>query len=221
MENQNVQKILIGVLSLAAFAALWELLAIYVNNSFFLPRFSSVFMAFINIVPTAVFLTDVTTSLYHFSIGFFFALLVGIPLGMMMGWFSVLDKALSPIVEIFRPIPPLAWIPFAIIWLKLTPQAAGFIIFMGMVFPIIINTYSGFKNVPKIYVEAAKVLGSVSNLRLIRTVAVPAASPMILSGIKTAMGVGWMCLAAAEMFGVSNSGIGYKIWFFYGLQAMD
>lgn len=221
MKSQNAQKIIIGTLSLAVFAIIWELLAIYIGNSFYLPRFSSVIVAFFNVIQSSIFYFDAATSLYHFIIGFFFALLFGIPIGMMMGWFPVLDKALSPIVEIFRPIPPLAWIPFAIIWLKLTHQAAGFIIFMGMLFPIILSTYSGFKNVPKIYVEAAKVLGSVSNLKLIRNVAVPAASPMILSGIKTAMGVGWMCLAASEMFGVSDSGIGYKIWFYYGIQMMD
>lgn len=221
MDSQNVRKVIIGALSLAAFAIFWELLAIYVGNSFYLPRFSSVVMAFFNVIESRFFFQDLAISLYHFGIGFFFALLVGVPIGMAMGWFPFLDKALNPIVEIFRPIPPLAWIPFAIIWLKLTHQAAGFIIFMGMVFPIIISTYSGFKNVPKIYVEAAKVLGSVSSVKLIRNVAVPAASPMILSGIKTAMGVGWMCLAASEMFGVSDTGIGYKIWFYYGIQAMD
>ncbi|WNY23549.1 hypothetical protein MmiHf6_08580 [Methanimicrococcus hongohii] len=221
MESQNVQKVVIGALSLAAFAVIWELLAVYIGNSFYLPRFSSVFSAFFSVIQSSIFFNDVAISLYHFLIGFVFALIVGIPIGMMMGWFPVLDKALNPIVEIFRPIPPLAWIPFAIIWLKLTHQAAGFIIFMGMVFPIIISTYSGFKNVPKIYVEAAKVLGSVSSVKLIKNVAIPAASPMILSGIKTATGVGWMCLAASEMFGVSDSGIGYKIWFYYGIQAMD
>jgi len=221
MESQNTRKFAIGVLSLAGFAALWELAAAYVNNSFYLPRFSTVVFAFFGVIQSTVFFTDVGISLYHFLIGFFFSLIVGIPIGMAMGWFPIFDKLFNPIVEIFRPIPPLAWIPFAIIWLKLTHQAAGFIIFMGMVFPIIINTYFGFKNVPKIYVEAAKVLSSASPSKLIRNVAIPAASPMILSGIKTAMGVGWMCLAASEMFGVSDSGIGYKIWFYYGIQSMD
>ena len=221
MDSQNVQKVIIGVFSLAAFALLWELMAIYVNNSFYLPRFTNVASAFFKVIQSAVFLNDVGISLYHFLIGFFFALLIGVPIGMAMGWFPILDKIFNPAVEIFRPIPPLAWIPFAIIWLKLTHQAAGFIIFMGMVFPIIISTYSGFKNVPRIYVEAAKVLNSATPSKLIRNVAIPAASPMILSGIKTAMGVGWMCLAASEMFGVSDSGIGYKIWFYYGIQAMD
>jgi NitT/TauT family transport system permease protein len=87
------------------------------------------------------------------------ALIVGIPIGMIMGWFTAFNRILDPIIEILRPIPPLAWIPFAIIWLGLTPASAGFLIFIGAVFPIIINTFTGLKNVPKVYVEAARVLG--------------------------------------------------------------
>ena len=225
MVSQLIQKILsrkIEIFSLIAAALIWEFVAVViVQNNFFLPSFHSVVSAFFNVIQSSYFYSDAGTSLYHFLIGFFYALLIGIPIGIAMGWFPLADKALSPIVEIFRPIPPLAWIPFAIIWFKLTHGASGFIIFMGMVFPIIVSTYSGFKNIPKIYVEAAKVLGSESNSRLIRNIAVPAALPMVLSGIRTAMGVGWMCLAASEMFGVSDSGIGYKIWFYYGIQTMD
>jgi ABC-type nitrate/sulfonate/bicarbonate transport system, permease component len=220
-----IQKILsrkIEILSLITAALIWEFAAVFVvQNSFYLPSFYNVTSAFFNVIQSSIFYKDVGTSLYHFLIGFFYALVIGIPIGVLMGWFPKIDKALNPIVEIFRPIPPLAWIPFAIIWFKLTHGASGFIIFMGMVFPIIVSTYFGFKNVPKIYVEAAKVLGSESNSRLIRYVAIPAAAPMVLSGIRTAMGVGWMCLAASEMFGVSDSGIGYKIWFYYGIQSMD
>jgi NitT/TauT family transport system permease protein len=223
--SQFIQKILsykIKILSLLAAAALWEILAVgVVKNEFYLPSFHNVLFSFIGTIQKTVFLTDVSISLYHFGIGFFYALLVGIPIGMLMGWFPQIDKAVSPIIEIFRPIPPLAWIPFAIIWFGLLHIASGFIIFMGMVFPIVLGTYSGFKNVSKIYVEAAKVLGCNTNSKLIRYVAAPAAMPLILSGIRTSMGVGWMCLAASEMFGVSDSGIGYKIWYYYGLQDMS
>ena len=222
MVSQNVQKIIIGATSLAVFALIWELAAIYiVKNPFQLPPFSGVVVAFFNVIQTSAFFNDVGISMYHFFIGFTSALILGIPIGMIMGWFPFFDKTFSPIVELFRPIPPLAWIPFAIIWIGLEHSAAGFIIFMGMIFPIILNTYLGFRNVPKIYVEAAKVLGSESRVKLIRYIAVPAASPMILSGIRTSMGVGWMCLAAAEMFGVSTSGIGYRIWYYYGIQNMN
>ena len=239
MVSQNAQKIIIGAASLSVFALIWELIAILVvvslgadlewetiltaiqeGNSFYLPRFSFVVAAFFNAVQTTVFFVDIGISMSHFLFGAACALILGIPIGMIMGWFPFLDKAISPIVELFRPIPPLAWIPFAILWFHLAPNSPGFIIFMGMIFPIILSTYSGFKNVSKIYVEAAKVLGSVSNVKLIRYIAVPAASPMILSGIRTSMGVGWMCLAASEMFGVSNTGIGYKLWFYFGILDM-
>jgi NitT/TauT family transport system permease protein len=225
MVSQYIQKILSKKIEIAALivaAGIWEFLAVFVvKNEFFLPSFHNVVFSFFDALQKTVFLMDAGISLYHFGIGFFYALLVGIPIGMLMGWFPKIDKAASPIIEIFRPIPPLAWIPFAIIWFGLMHIASGFIIFMGMVFPIILSTYSGFKNVPKIYVEAAKVLGSNTNLKLIKNVAVPAASPLIMSGIRTSMGVGWMCLAASEMFGVSDSGIGYKIWYYYGLQDMS
>ncbi len=138
-----------------------------------------------------------------------------------MGWFKKADQAIDPIIEILRPIPPLAWIPFAIVWFGLTHQAAGFVVFVGMIFPIVINTYTGFKNVPKVYVEAAKVLGCTRNMDLIRFIAIPSAMPSIVSGIRIAMGVGWMCLVAAEMFGVSNRGLGYQIWHNYYLHRMD
>jgi NitT/TauT family transport system permease protein len=138
-----------------------------------------------------------------------------------MGWFKKVNRAVDPVIEILRPIPPLAWIPFAIVWFGLTHQAAGFVVFVGMVFPIVINTYTGFKNVPKVNVEAAKVLGCTQNVKLIRFIAIPSAMPSIAAGIRIAMGVGWMCLVAAEMFGASERGLGYQLWFNYYLHRMN
>jgi NitT/TauT family transport system permease protein len=125
------------------------------------------------------------------------------------------------VIEILRPIPPLAWIPFAIIWFGLTSYSAGFVIFIGAVFPVIINTYSGFRGVPRIFVEAGKMLGCTKNLDLIRYIAFPAALPSVAAGIRIASGVGWMCLVAAELFGVSNNGLGMALWFYYNLHQMD
>ncbi|WNY27352.1 ABC transporter permease [Methanolapillus ohkumae] len=225
MKNRLIEKIKsknIEILSIVSVILIWEFVADFiVRNSFYMPSFHSVILAFIQVVQSGSFFSDSAISLYHFAGGFLAALIIGIPLGVAMGWYPKINRAISPIVETLRPIPPLAWIPFAIIWLKLTHTAAAFIIFMGMVFPIILNTYSGFKNIPKVYVEAAKVLGCTDHKKLIRYIAIPSASPSILSGIRISMGVGWMCLAASEMFGVSDSGIGYKIWFYYGIQRMD
>jgi sulfonate transport system permease protein len=212
----------IGTLSLITAILIWQFIADkIIQDKFKLPSFYDVLIAFSTVVKSGLVFTDMLTSLLHFSIGIAAAFVIGIPLGITMGWFKQIDRAIDPIIEIVRPIPPLAWIPFAIIWFGLTHQSAGFIVFVGMVFPIIINTYTGFKNVPKIYVEAAKVLGCTRNKDLIRFIAIPSAMPSIVAGIRIAMGVGWMCLVAAEMFGVSEGGLGYGLWYYYSLHKMN
>lgn len=200
----------------------WEFVAkLIVNNKFKLPGFSDVFLSFIKVVVSGELFTDILVSLLHFSIGILSAFSIGIPLGIIMGWFKKVNCAVDPLIEILRPIPPLAWIPFAMSWFGLTHQAAGFVVFVGMIFPIVINTYSGFKNIPKVHVEAAKVLGCTRDRDLIYYVAVPSAMPSIISGIRIAMGTGWMCLVAAEMFGVSSDGLGYELWQSFHLHRMD
>ena len=198
----------------------WQIAAAVVNDKLLLPSFLQVAAAFSREWPT-ILTEDLPTSLLHFLIGMAGGLLVALPLGMIMGWFRAADRILDPIVEIFRPIPPLAWIPFAIVWFGLTDTAAGFIIFVGAVFPILINTYVGFRNLPRVYVESAKVLGATKDLDLVRYIAFPYALPSIAGGIRIAMGIAWMCLVAAEQFGVSSSGLGYKIWSYYYLHEMD
>lgn len=213
-----------GIEAISLFSAivLWQITAdLIVNNKFYLPSFYDVVLSLFTIIKSGVLLTDLFTSLMHFGIGIIAAFLIGIPLGIIMGWFKGASQAVDPIIEILRPIPPLAWIPFAMVWFGLTHQAAGFVVFVGMIFPIIINTYSGFKNVPRVHVDAAKVLGCTRSVSLIRYVALPSAMPSIVAGIRIAMGVGWMCLVAAEMFGVSNSGLGYELWFNFHLHRMD
>jgi len=209
-----------AMLSLLALIGLWQLAAMVVNDTLILPSFLQVLNALFQSWQT-ILAEDIPTSLLHFILGMAAGLVVALPLGMCMGWFKTFDLITDPIVEILRPIPPLAWIPFAIIWFGLTNEAAGFIVFVGAVFPILINTYVGFRNLPKVYVESAKVLGATRDMDLIRYIAFPFSLPSIAGGIRIAMGIAWMCLVAAEMFGVSTSGLGYKIWSYYYLHKMD
>jgi NitT/TauT family transport system permease protein len=131
-------------------------------------------------------------------------------------------RATDPLIEILRPIPPLAWIPLAIVWFHLTHYAAGFIIFLGAFFPILIDSYAGFRNVPRVLVETGKVLGCIGDKKLIRYVALPFALPSIATGTRVGMGVGWMCVVAAEMFGVSKNGLGFRLFNeFYYWKQMD
>lgn len=212
----------LGVLAIVLALIVWQFVAaVIIRYPFILPAPTDVASAFVSLVQDGDIFIDLGTSLVHFAIGLGLALLVGIPLGIVMGWNRRIEALADPLIELLRPIPPLAWIPFAIIWFGLTSFSAGFIIFIGAVFPIIINTYSGFRGVPRVFVEAAKMLGCTKDIPLIRYIAFPAALPSVAAGIRIATGVGWMCLVAAELFGVSNYGLGQKLWFYYSLHQMD
>ncbi len=212
---------ILEITSVASAIIIWEIIARIINKKYILPSFTDVVAAFLELVSGGELYRDIITSLNFFLIGMGVAIAVGIPLGIMMGWFKTIDKAVDPIIEMIRPIPPLAWIPFAILWFGLTQYAAGFVIFVGAVFPILVNTYTGFRNTPRVLVESGKVLGCIKNRDLIFRIALPAALPAIATGVRVGMGVGWMCVVAAEMFGVSTYGIGWKIWHWNDLHHMD
>jgi NitT/TauT family transport system permease protein len=200
---------------------LWEIVAGYViKDPLILPRFSAVIFSIYTL--RELLILDVLVSLLHFGIGMTLAFSVALPLAIAMGWFRNVFRAVDPIIEIVRPIPPLAWIPLAIVWIGLNHYAAGFIIFIGAFFPILIDSYTGFRDVPRVLVETGSVLGCIGNIKLIRYVALPYALPSIATGTRVGMGVGWMCVVAAEMFGVGNSGLGYRLFQkFYFLHQMD
>ncbi|MDT8357134.1 MAG: ABC transporter permease [Methanomicrobiaceae archaeon] len=211
--------ILIPLATTGLVIVLWQLVADFlVDNPNLLPSFLDVVRAFLVLLESGRLLGDFSVSLTHFGIGVGAALFIGIPLGTAMGWFREIDIAVNPIIEVLRPIPPLAWIPFAIIWFGLTSVSAGFIVFIGAFFPILINTYSGFRSVPRVFVEAARVLGCSTDTSLIRHVAFPSAIPSIATGVRVAMGVGWMCLVAAELFVGGRAGLGRQLWVSYSLQ---
>ena len=219
---QNHPNRYLSVIAIALALIIWGFYSAFiVKDSFLLPGPYDVLIAFIALLNKGILLTDLEVSFIHFGIGLGAALLIGIPIGIAMGWSRRFDAFLDPIIELLRPIPPLAWIPFAIIWFGFTPYSAGFVIFMGAVFPILLNTYSGFRSVPRIYVEAGRMLGCTKNRNLIRYIAFPSALPSVAAGIRIATGVGWMCLVAAELFGVSNYGLGKNLWHYYDLHQMD
>ena len=203
----------IGIASLLGAILVWQFVADFiVRDEFLLPSFVKVVRSFFELLSKGWMLEDISISLLHLGIGLALAICVGISIGALMGWFKTVSQIADPIIEILRPIPPLAWIPFAIVWFHLTHFAAGFIVFIGAVFPILINTYAGFRNVPKVSVESAKVLGCTKNRDLMKAVAFPSSLPFITTGIRIGMGVGWMCVVAAELVGASPSGLGYRLW---------
>ena len=211
----------IELIGICVVIIIWQLVASFiVKETYLLPSPYEVFLAFYKV--RELIPGDIYVSLLHFGIGLGAGAVVGITLGALMGWFKMVYRAIDPIMEILRAIPPIAWIPFAIIWLKLTYYSAGFVVFIGAVFPIMLNTYTGFRGVDKIYIDAAKVLGCKKGTDLIKSVLLPYSLPYIAAGIRIGMGVGWMCVVAAEMFGASKEGLGFRLWSeFYDLHMMD
>jgi len=160
-------------------------------------------------------------SLYRVALGFGVACFVGIPLGVLMGWSSRLRFMITPILEIVRPIPPLAWIPIAILWFGIGIKSAAFIIFLGAFFPVLLNTLSGVLSVDTVFIEAAKTLNAKEK-DIFFKVLVPGAIPSIFVGMRIGMGIGWMTLVAAEFTGVKEGyGLGYMIMTARDIQRPD
>lgn len=148
-------------------------------------------------------------SLQRFGMGFGLAALVGIPLGLAMGWFRVLDDIVTPIFDCLRFIAPVAWVPFAALWFGTGVGGPTMIIFAGAFPPCLINSYRGAKNVDVRFLEAASMLGA-SSLKTITEVLFPAAVPSIIAGLRIGAGLGWLSLVGAELI-VASSGMGNLI----------
>jgi NitT/TauT family transport system permease protein len=148
-------------------------------------------------------------SLVRILVGTGIALCLAIPLGILMGWYEDLDAFSAPIIEVLRPIPPIAWIPLAILWFGIGLGSKVFIIAIGVFFPTLINTYLGVKFVDPVLIKAAQTLGA-KDRNILWEVIVPASVPLIVAGVRIGVGLGMMCLVAAELVAAS-SGLGYLI----------
>ena len=148
-------------------------------------------------------------SLFRVSAGYLSAVLLGVPAGLALGWWSSLARAANPLIQMLRPISPLAWMPLAVIWFGVSNLAPIFLIFLASFFPIVVATMNGVRNVPPVYVQAGRNFGLSTRALLVRVV-FPAVLPRILVGLRIAFGVAWLVLVAAEMIAV-DSGLGYLI----------
>lgn len=149
------------------------------------------------------------SSLHRFGMGFGLAALIGVPLGLAMGWFRLLDDIVTPLFDALRFIAPVAWVPFAALWFGTGIGGPTLIIFAGAFPPCLINAYRGAKNVDVRFLEAASMLG-VGSLKTITEVLFPAAVPSIIAGLRIGAGLGWMSLVGAELI-VASSGMGNLI----------
>jgi NitT/TauT family transport system permease protein len=151
----------------------------------------------------------IVASLFRVAWGFTLAVAVGVPFGLFLGWYGSAFQAFNPMIQIFRPISPIAWIPVAILWFGVSDLAPIFLIFLASVFPIMVSSIAAVQNMQPVYLRAAQNFG-LSRGELFRRVILRASLPQILTGVRIALGVAWLVVVAAEMIAV-NSGLGYLI----------
>ncbi|WP_373018004.1 nitrate ABC transporter permease [Thiomicrorhabdus sp.] len=149
-------------------------------------------------------------SIYRVLVGFFFAALIAIPIGFLIGMSPLMYNALNPYIQVLRPISPLAWMPLALFIIKDSEISAIFVIFICSIWPMLLNTAFGVANVRKDWINVAKT-HELSAVKTALQVILPAAAPTILTGMRISIGIAWLVIVAAEML-VGGTGIGYYVW---------
>lgn len=214
-ERNRWAKLALSSLGVILFFTIWELVVrVGLVSMDKLPPPTMLVETFIDKLNNPI--PDGNTILVHLFIslrlvllGFLVSCLVGIPLGLVMGYFKPANRLLSPIFEMVKPIPPLAWIPIVIVLFGIGLESELFIIFIAAFVPCVINSYTGIKSTNQTLINVAKTAGA-SNMQIFLKVAIPSALPMVFTGIKVSFGSAWATLVAAEMI-ASSEGLGYMI----------
>ncbi|XER11073.1 Nitrate import permease protein NrtB [Sporomusa aerivorans] len=206
--NWLPKTILLPWLALAAFLGLWQTAAGFYTPEQ-LPGPAKVLAGLSELAESGILWEHIQVSLIRFAISYSLALLVAVPLGLSLGWHTYSLKALGPILQILRPISPIAWFPLAVLWFGVGNAPAIFIIFLSAFFPILLSTISAVRKIDPVYLKVAQNFG-VGRGMLFTKIVIPAAFPYIMIGLNIAIGVAWIHLVAGEMLG-AQSGLGYLI----------
>jgi NitT/TauT family transport system permease protein len=207
-EPHRWEKVFWPVLAAALLFALWHYLVIWSGTKVF-PAPLQVERGLVELARKNVLWQDIGSSLRRVAIGFGAAVVLGIPMGLTFGWYPAINQIINPVMQILRPISPIAWIPVAIIFFGVGDKAAIFLIFLGAFFPIVVACVNGVSNVPGVYRRAGRNFG-LAPAKLLARVVFPAALPQIIVGLRLALGIAWLVVVAAEMVAV-DSGLGYLV----------
>jgi NitT/TauT family transport system permease protein len=204
----RLKQILLPLIVAALLVAVWWT-AVVASKSVIFPTPLQVVTGTLELVEQGTLWDHIGSSLFRVGAGFLLAVVVAIPLGLLMGWVSGAFATLNPIVQILRPISPIAWIPIAILWFGVGDVSPIFLIFLSSVFPTIVQTAAAVHTIDRQYIWAAENFG-VSRAKLFLEVVIPAALPQIIVGLRVSLGVAWLVVVAAEMIAL-RSGLGYLI----------
>lgn len=198
----------ISALAIIVAIVAWDL-AVRFGGESLLPGPFAVVQALGELAASGRLFRYIIASLFRVTWGFSLAVVVGIPLGLVLGWFRRGGYAVGPILLFVRPISPLAWIPLSILWFGVGDGSAVFLIFIATVLPLMLTAMHAAANVSSVHVEAARNFG-LSSFAIVRRVLFPSTLPELLGGIRIALGIAWLVVVAAEMIAV-NSGLGFMI----------
>lgn len=196
------------LLAAGLFLLLWHLLVEWSDTKVF-PSPVSVGRGMAELTRKGLLWQYVLDSLRRVAVGYLSAAALAIPSGLLLGWYPAAASVVDPVIQVVRPISPIAWIPLAIVWFGVGDQAAIFLIFLASFFPIVVAAMNGARNVPSMYRRSGRNFG-LSPAKLIARVVFPAALPQIIIGLRITLGIAWLVVVAAEMIAV-DSGLGYLV----------
>ena len=204
----------LAVIGLVLFFGVWSAVAaLHFAPARFLPGPAAVAVQIVELsqVPFANSLLQahIVASLEKFGLSYLLAIFIGVPLGIILGLSRAADKVISPLFDAVRFIPPIAWVPFSILWFGTGPLAPTLVVFAGAFAPCVLSSYRGAKFVDKTMLEAARTLGA-NRQQVISEVILPASLPSIVAGLRVSAGIGWQSLIGAELI-VGSTGLGFMI----------
>jgi NitT/TauT family transport system permease protein len=211
VEERNNFNWLLGVRPVAFLVVLliiWQI-AVARQTSRLMPGPLGVAGGIADLVRHGLLLKYVVASLFRVTWGFLLGAVLAIPLGLTIGWYRRAEMAFNPIIQILRPISPLAWIPIAILWFGVGDLAAISLIFIGCFLPLILTAISAVQRIPAVYINAGRNFG-LGPTDLVFRVLYPAVMPQLIIGLRITLGIAWLVVVAAEMIAV-NSGLGFLI----------
>lgn len=174
-----------------------------------LPGPWAVVEAIVELAQRGLLLKYIVASLFRVTWGYVAAAMLAIPFGLMLGWYRRSEMALNPLIQLFRPISPLAWIPISILWFGVGDVAAIFLIFLASFLPLTVTAMNAVASIPTVHINAGRNFG-LSQRKLIFEVLYPAVTPQLIIGLRITLGIAWLVVVAAEMIAV-NSGLGFLI----------
>ena len=196
--------------AIGVIAVWWAVVLIAKPHMSLLPSPLLTAQTFVQLIANGELPRDAAYSICRVLAAWSLAAVIAVPLGFAMGRWRKLERVLDPVVELFRPISPLAWIPLAILWFGIDEGGKIFVIFIGTFFPILLNTIAGAKTIDPVLIRAGRVLGCADEASLFRKVVLPASLPDVIVGLRISFGTGWAAIIAAELV-AARSGLGYLI----------